>query len=141
MAALAARYTGSTPANLRDRPHHHPTRLAAAIILVSGATFQIVPGQAEEQASLFTFRQIYDNCLNGSELCLGYVVGTGEMMAIAGASPGPPSKWALCSGNSIPPASAMVRAVLNFGQAHPESWGAPSAAAVAVALQQAWPCR
>lgn len=99
-----------------------------------------MPGAAdtEETNPIFQFQFLYEQCKSDTDFCIGYVSGIGHMMALTGAARS--SEYSMCPGKTIPSAAAMIQAVLNFGEKHPEMWDEEMIIPAGLALQETWPC-
>jgi hypothetical protein len=113
---------------------------AIAVLLVALA---MSPGQQAiaESNPTFQFQSLYEQCKTPTEFCVGYVSGVGHMMSMTGADQHSDKTYSICPEHYAPSAAAMIQAVLNFGQQHPEMWSDEMVIPAGLALQQAWPCK
>ncbi len=119
-----------------------PSKETKAIAVLLAALAMSPRQQAiAESNPVFQFQFLFQECKTPTEFCAGYVTGVGEMMWLTGASQSSDKTYAICPGRKLPSGAAMVQAVLNFGQAHPEMWSEEMVAPTILALQEVWPCK
>jgi hypothetical protein len=56
------------------------------------------------------------------------------------ASPDPVEDLDLCGSDGLPSEKAMVEAVIDWGEKHPEHWSDQMIIGAALALHDTWPC-
>lgn len=119
-----------------------PPAFDALGILVRDVFGVFIPYQADAETNaetnpLFQFQFLYEQCKTPTDFCIGYVSGVGQMMNISAAYH---PEYSICPDGPVPSAGAMVQAVLNFGQKHPEMWAEEMIIPTGLALQKTWPC-
>jgi hypothetical protein len=113
-----------------------PVKVWIAVFVIFGV---FVPHQADAETNpLFQFQFLYEQCKTPTDFCAGYVAGVGQMMSLTGAAH--LTEYYICHGKTITSAGAMIQAVVNFDQQHPEMWAEEMIIPAGLALQKTWPC-
>ena len=92
------------------------------------------------------FQILYEDCKAESrgDFCLGFVMAAGEMMFWVSRLQPPVNQEQIpyaCAASSVAPSpGAMIQAVINWGEKHPEHWADDMLVATGLALKATWPC-
>jgi hypothetical protein len=122
------------------------TAFIVALLCLTSTSFAEQAMPPVERDPAFQFQFLFEQCGASADLCVGYVSGVGQMMALIGfvekSNPSVSELYGICpSGGVSPSGNAMIQAVINFGRNHPEKWSYTTIFPTAMALSQTWPCR
>ena len=106
-----------------------------------GLLFLMVLAQPASAADKNNIQWLYTQCKQNSPLCIAYIEGVADMMALASVSPDKVTRGTL--GMCAPDGTtygADVQVLINWAEKHPEQWTQVQIVGVIGALGETWPC-